>query len=83
MGYRGDLTILSPGANAFNITPSNDDFITKTRGIYISASANLHVIMAGGEEVTFIGLAGGVVHPLQIIKVFSTGTNAGGIIGIV
>lgn len=78
-----DITILAPGRDAFSITASNSDFIPKTRGIYISGGTTLTVVMAGGGQVQFTNLAPGVVHPLQVIQVRSTGTNATGIIGII
>ena len=80
---RRDLTILSPGEDAFPITPDDDAFIIVTRGLYVGVSGNVHVLMAGGREVTFVGLAGGVVHPLRVQKVFAASTTAGSIIGII
>jgi hypothetical protein len=79
---RNDLTILAPGEGAFAITPNDSDFIPVTRGVYVGGSGTLHVIMAGGQEVTFTALAAGVVHPLRVIKVFATSTAATSILGI-
>jgi hypothetical protein len=80
---RNDLNILAPGANAFVVTPSDSNYFDhKTRGLYVGVTGNVAVEMAGGNVVTFIGLAGGVVHPLQVIRVLATGTTALNIVGI-
>ena len=38
--------------------------------------------MLSGEDITFPGLAAGVVHPLEVIRVFATGTTADDIRGV-
>jgi len=80
---KNELDILQPGLNAFAITPNDGVFFAKTRGLYVGVTGNVAVEMAGGNVVTFIGLAGGVVHPLQVIRVLSSGTTALNIIGII
>lgn len=79
---RNDLQILAPGGDAFSITPSDADYFPKTRGLFVASATAVVVEMASGNVVTFTGLAAGVVHPLQVVRVLSTGTTATGIIGI-
>jgi hypothetical protein len=79
---RNDLQILAPGEDAFSITPSDADYFPKTRGLFVASATAVVVEMASGAVVTFNALAAGVVHPLQVVRVLSTGTTATGIIGI-
>jgi len=79
---KDDVGVLAPGDDAFAITPSNSNYIPMTRGIYIASGTTLTVEMAGGTQILFTNLAVGVIHPLRVVRVFATGTNAGGIVGI-
>lgn len=73
----------SSAREAFDITPNDDaDLEFETRGVYIGVSGDLHVTMAGGGEVTFTELAGGIVHPLRVHRVHATGTTATNILGM-
>ena len=83
MPGRNEWGRIEPAEHAFSITPSNTDPIDHvTRGIYVGASGDLKVLMTGGETVTFVDLAAGVIHPIAVIQVFSTGTDATGIVGL-
>ena len=73
----------SPGSHAFAVTPNNDaDLAVVTRGVYVGGTGTLKVTMLGGEEVTFTGLAAGMIHPIRASRIWSTGTSATGVIGI-
>lgn len=73
----------SPANHAFAITPADgSDLDHVTRGIYVGGAGNLKVDMAGGETVTFTGLAVGVVHALRVKRVYLTGTTATAILGL-
>lgn len=68
---------------AFDITPNDSTDLThNTRGIYCGGGGNLKVDMVGGGTVTFTSIAGGVIHPIQVKRVYSTGTGATSIIGL-
>ena len=72
-----------PAKHAFPITPNNNaDLICPTRGIYIGTFGDLRVRMLSGVDITFPGLAAGVAHPLEVIRVFVTGTTADEIRGM-
>jgi hypothetical protein len=74
---------VGPATSAVSITPHDtNDLDTVTRGIYVGASGDLKVDMVGGGTVIFVALVGGVIHPIQARRVYSTGTTATGIIGI-
>ena len=79
---RGDLSVLAPATGAFSISPADGVQIKKTRGLYVGVSGDVAVTMSDGTEVTFVDLAAGIEHPLSVIEVKSTGTNATSIIGL-
>ena len=57
---------------------------TKNEGcvLYIGTGGNLHVLTHGGDDVVFTNVLGGTFLPVQILKVFSTGTAASGIVAL-
>ena len=72
-----------PARHAFPVTPDdNADLVRPARGVYVGTYGNLRVRMLSGEDITFPGLAAGVVHPLEVIRVFATGTTADDIRGV-
>lgn len=81
MTVRGEMREIAPAANAYQITPSDANFIPKTRGLMIGAAGVVVVEMAGGQIVTLNELAAGIIHPMQVIRVLATGTTATGIVG--
>ena len=71
-------SITSPVSNAFVITPNDDaDLAFVTRGLYVSAVADLVVDMNDSGAVTLRNLAPGMLHPLRIRRVRQTGTTPG------
>lgn len=76
--------IRDPGERATAITPSDSaDLTNPTRGLYVGASGDVSVILVGDSAaVTFTGLAAGIVHPLRVKRVRSTGTTATDIVGV-
>ena len=68
---------------AFAITPADTtDLEEETRGLYVAVAGAVKVEMANGSVVTFTNLVAGVVHPLRVAIVWSTGTTATGIVGL-
>mgnify|MGYP003529668988 CR=1 FL=1 len=74
----------SPAENAFTITPHDtNELAFVTRGLYLGVSGDVAVTMANGDEVTFLNMAAGIIHPLRVKIVKDTGTDADlGIIGV-
>lgn len=76
------------GTRAVSITPSDSADLTmtsgvnKTKGVYVGLTGDLKVTMADGSTVTFSSLSGGIVHPLSVKRIWSTGTTATGIIAV-
>lgn len=48
--------------------------------LYIGGAGNIRVLTAGGDDVTFNGVVAGTFLPIQVIRVFSTGTTATNIV---
>lgn len=63
-------------------TPTLDANLPRvTRGVYVGASGNLTVQFAGDAgNVTLVGIAAGVWHPMQIQQIISATTTATGIL---
>lgn len=68
------------------ITPSNTNNLTLSGGsieagetgacIYVGTGGNLRVTMLGGQDITFRNLPSGAFLPIQVKKVWATGTTA-------
>ena len=81
VGLKSDM---APASNAFTITPHDtNELAFVTRGLYLGVSGDVAVTMANGDEVTFLNMAAGIIHPLRVKIVKDTGTDADlGIIGV-
>ena len=72
-------------SRAAAVTPSDTDNIpslasatTVNNGcvLYVGGAGDLKVKTAGGDEVTFTGILAGTFLPVQVVRVFATGTTA-------
>ena len=80
-GRADDIT--SPARGGFAITSSDStDLVAETRAIYIGSAGDLVAVLASGDEVTFVGLAGGTVLPVRAQRIKATGTTAGDLVGL-
>jgi len=81
-----ETTNSTPPQNALAVTPSNTvDLLNFTRGIYVGVAGDVKVKMAGArgdEDVTFVGLAAGIIHPMVVKRIFATGTAATSIVAV-
>ena len=75
----GDNNLSAKHATA--VTPSDSvDLVEAARAIYLGVGGDVKLTTLGGDVVTFVGLAGGVVHPITAIRIWSTGTTASSIV---
>jgi len=75
--------MIDPIEGAFDITPDDDvDLERQTRGIYVGTSGDLTVTTVSGTTVTFVALSAGQIHPIRVLRVFATGTDAEDIVGV-
>ena len=71
------------------VTPSDTVNIPSVSGgdnngcvLYVGGAGNLKVKTVGGDEVTFVGVNTGTFLPVQVVRVFSTGTSATNILAL-
>jgi hypothetical protein len=71
------------------VTPSDTARIADVSGgvnngcvLYVGGAGNLKVETVGGDEVTFVGINTGTFLPVQVVKVFATGTSATNILAL-
>jgi hypothetical protein len=74
----------SPAEDAFAITASDSTDLTKsTRSIYVGGSGNIKLTTVDGSTVTFNGAIAGSILPIRAKRIFSTGTTATNLIGLI
>lgn len=64
-----------PG-DAASITPSDTINLPQVSVVFVGVSGNVKVTTAQGSDVTFTGVNAGTVLPVQVRRVWSTGTTA-------
>jgi|TARA_R100001369_G_C3183672_1_gene142055 hypothetical protein len=79
-------------SRAASVTPSNTVNIPNIsaengRGnngcvLYVGVGGDLKVLTAGGDEIVFTGINSGSFLPVQVLRVYATGTTATGIISL-
>ena len=74
---------------AVAVTPSNTANISDSTEaaksgvvLYIGTGGNLKVLTSGGDEVTFTNIQDGSFLPVQVLRVFATGTTATNIVAL-
>ena len=78
------------GMRASAVTPSNTVNIPNVTGspttqacvLYVGIGGSLKVLTEGGDEVTFVNVQDGTFFPVNVLRVFETGTGASDIIAI-
>jgi hypothetical protein len=85
-------TVNYQGYNAESITPSDsqnlslngnllgDNSLEQGASLYIGNGGNVRVTMLGGQTVTFANIQSGTFMPIQVVKVWATGTTATNIV---
>jgi hypothetical protein len=71
------------------VTPSNTVNIPALTGgsnngcvLYVGGAGDLKVLTIGGDEVTLVAVPAGSFIPVQVLRVFSTGTTATSIVAL-
>ena len=72
-----DIFLASPEAYTIYQGGQNDGCV-----LYVGIGANLRVLTVGGDDVIFKGVNSGQFLPVQVLKVFSSGTLADDIIAL-
>lgn len=71
------------------VTPSNTVNIPAITGgtnngcvLYVGGAGNIKVLTIGGDEVTLVAVPAGSFIPVNILRVFATGTTATSIVAL-
>jgi len=72
--YSPTFPMFPGGATTF--TNSDTAYLESPSVIYVGGAGNVKVTTAQGDDTTFNGLQTGQVIPVQVIRVWSTGTTA-------
>jgi hypothetical protein len=71
------------------VTPSDTVNIPAVTGgtnngcvLYVGGDGDLKVLTIGGDEVTLVAVPAGSFIPVQVLRVFSTGTTATSIVAL-
>ena len=74
---------------AASVTPSDTVNVPSVSGgtnngcvLYVGSAGNLRVQTVGGDDVTFNNINTGAFIPVQIVKVYATGTTASNILAL-
>ena len=83
------MYIKSQVGRAAAVTPSNTVDIPAITGgtnngcvLYIGGYGDVKVDTVGGDTVTFVGVLGGTFFPVQVMRVYATGTTATNIVAL-
>ena len=58
------------------VTSNTVTYESPTRGVYVGVGGNVKVDMVSGGTVTFVGVAAGTLLPIQVERIYTTGTTA-------
>lgn len=74
---------------AASVTPSDTANIPSVTGVenngcvlYVGGTGTVKVLTVGGDEVTFSGVQAGTFMPVQVLRVYATGTSATNIVAL-
>lgn len=82
-GVGGRDSVDAPASSAFVITKSDDTvFSQPTRAVWVGGTGDLAVKMVDETTLTFTAVPAGVLLPIRVQKVLSTGTTATNIVGL-
>jgi hypothetical protein len=80
------------GRSAAAVTPSNTVNIPSASTqdgsgnngcvLYVGGAGSVKILTVAGNEVTLVGIAAGTFIPIQVLRVFATGTTATSIVAI-
>jgi hypothetical protein len=77
-----DATVSAHRASAIT-TSDSTIYQQPTRALYVGAAGNITVDMAdGGTALTFVAVQGGTILPIQVTRIYATGTSATSIVAL-
>ncbi len=72
------IAFIGPIRSIVSITTddSNDLAASPCRSIYCGVSGDIKITTPSGEDVTLVGVAAGIWHPMMARRIWATGTDA-------
>lgn len=65
------------------VTPNDAGVLSDTFGLYVGVAGNLTVdLQKGGTQISFQNVQAGTFLPIQVTRVYNTGTTASNIIAL-
>lgn len=73
-----------PGASAFAVTPSDtEDLVRQTRGLYVGEGGDITVDFSDdGTQILLKAVPTGTTLPVQVKKIWASGTDADFIVAL-
>ena len=71
----------APAGYGVAVTPSDSVVIPMTRALYVGVGGNIRVTDIN-DNVTYANVPSGSILPVQVSKVFATGTTASSIVAL-
>lgn len=68
--------------NAVALTPNDGADLAQMMEVWVGGAGNVQFTPAGGQSPIVAAVAAGAWLPCQVIRVWSTGTTATGLIGV-
>lgn len=69
------------GAVAIDVSGGDQTLAAGCRGLYVGGTGNIKIDMPNATGVTFAGVAAGIL-PVQVTKVYQTGTTATSVVAL-
>lgn len=70
-------------SDTLNIPSSSPDGVPNAGNVlYVGTGGDLKVTTVAGDDVTFVNIQGGSFLPIQVVKVWNTGTTADDILAL-
>ncbi len=81
LAYQATGSFAGPAIGGFAITPDDTDLAAPTRAIWVGTAGDLRVTFVNGDVAVFESASG--LLPIAVRRVWSTGTTADAIVGLV
>ena len=72
---------MSPALSGVEVTPNDSANLQPTRALYVGGTGTLRVTMRNGV-VNFTAVQAGMIYPIEVSRVYATGTTATGIVAL-
>jgi hypothetical protein len=64
------------------VTSNTVTYEDPTRGVYVGVGGNVKVDMVSGGTVNFLNIIAGTLLPIQVVRIYATGTTATNLVAL-